>query len=288
VIPLENCHEDDGRLAVSPLAKHTRDHIRRSGSEVARGALLAKGGEILETDLLALLRRLGIGDLTVSARPRTAIYCTGSELIAPGTAAGRGQKFSSNGWVVADRVSRFGAEIVRVETLQDTMDSLDTVFSDGFLKAVDLVITTGGMGPGKFDLVRKAFSAAGGSVVLDTLPMQPGKVVLVGLVKKTVVLCLPGPPHAVRVLADLLVGPIVHLMQGAQGWPAEIEAFLMEELRPGGDLLQLKAGKIEFADGRLNVRLAGILESIDCFILVPPGKNLISRGSLVKLYRLHH
>lgn len=285
VVPYEICREDGQSLfLLSPLMGRGGNNIRRQGSEIQRGSLLAHKNEIVGPELLVALLGLGVLELDVATRPRTAIFCTGSELVEPGTVAGGGQKYLSNGWLLAERLRFYGADIAVTGVLKDEAELLQKEFKSLAEKGLDLVVTTGGMGPGKYDLVEAAFLAAGGEVILHSLPMRPGKAILVGRLDKTVVLGLPGPPHAVRALADELVGPVVLLMQGGAGWPSPMDAALLEEIPAGGDVFQLVAGILECHNGILRVRPAKRLETAQCFIVLPPGGTSFLCGSLVRVH----
>lgn len=286
VVPYEQCAERDGRVVVPEhLLRARSTHIRRAGSEIARGDRLVEGGVRLLGEHLELLASCGIASVDVAARPSVGYFCTGSELL-PLTAKLRGgQKVSSNTHLLAGILAFYGAALEDFGTAGDSHAALSTLFVRAGEWSGDVLVSTGGMGPGKYDLVEKSFIAAGGVVFYRGLAMRPGKATLFGILGRTLFFALPGPPHAVRTLLHTLVGPALLAMQGAMiPWPGRTRAFLLHTLDVRArEMLQLKDGILALTDGRCGVRLAGRLEVPNCHILLPPGRSSYQEGDEVEI-----
>ncbi|MFH0785337.1 MAG: molybdopterin molybdotransferase MoeA [Pseudomonadota bacterium] len=287
VVPQEECHEVAGRvrIAETTLASE-RLFINMAGSEMKAGETVVFRGTRLEIDHLMLLAAVGVDQMKVIARPRVACFYTGSELVAVGGRLETGQKLSLNSLLLQNIIPHYGGIITEQGIIADTPQALAGIFNTLTNGQCDLVVSTGGMGPGKYDLVKNAFSATGGRIILETLPMHPGRSILLGILGGTVFIALPGPPHAVRTLVNELVGPLVLMMQGAQRYrPRALHARLSHNLRVRrSDLLQIKGGVLAMEQGRCMVRLAERLEPVSCFILFPPGRKEFAVGDVVEVH----
>jgi molybdopterin molybdotransferase len=213
-------------------------------------------------------------------------FCTGSELKSSGAGLRDGQKVSSNSLLLAGILASYGATLTDFGIAADTFADLSAVFAGTAEWAGDVVVSTGGMGPGKYDLVEKAFLAAGGLVFFTGLAMRPGKRMLFGQLGEKLFFALPGPPHAVRTLLHTLVGPALLSMQGVEdAGPRKTRASLLHLLDiKNPDILQLKDGVLEIAGGLCRVRLADRLETSNCHILLPPGRSRYEEGELIEVH----
>ena len=288
VVPQEECEEVAGgkvRVTATTLASD-RLFINVAGSEVGCGATVVSKGIRLEIDHLTLLTSVGVHQVPVVTRPRVACFCTGSELVAVGREVEAGRKLSLNSLLFAHLIPRYGGVMVEQGIIVDTQQAIAGMFDSLGKDHCDLVVTTGGMGPGKYDLVKKAFSDAGGTIILDCLPMYPGRSIVLGILGSTVFIALPGPPNAVRTLANELVGPVMLMMQGAQHFqPKALQARLLHDFRvKKADLLQVKSGVLMMEQGRCMVRLAGRLDPVSCFILFTAGRREFVRGDVVQVH----
>lgn len=288
VVPYEKCVEENGTVSMADNSlQATATFIRRTGSEIAQGELLVERGVVLQAGHLALLASCGVHTVSVVARPSVGYVCTGSELIVGADELGNGQKVSSNSFLLEGLLTSVGAcplnmGIIR-DNAQDLLDLFVKVIAD---KHLDAIITTGGMGPGKYDLVERAFVEAGGKVVFNAIDMRPGKSFLFGTLGRTLFFGLPGPPHAVWTLLNELVGSALYAMQGGDGaWPINVQAHLQHEIKiKRNDVLRLKDGVLTMEEGRCVVRIAGRLEMGNCFILLPPGRICYGAGELVDVH----
>jgi molybdopterin molybdotransferase len=287
VVPFEDCIEQNGTVIVAdPSLLPAETFIKKTGSEIAGGEILVPGGVALQAGHLALLASCGMHSVEVAARPLAGHVCTGSELTATSEGLEIGQKVSSNSFLIDGLLAAVGARPVNMGIIKDTERDVLDLFAKVRTDELDVMITTGGMGPGKYDLVERVFVEAGGKVLFNSLSMRPGKSVLFGILGRTLVFGLPGPPYAVRALLNELVGPALLAMQGAKGlWPEEAQAHLLHRINiKRNDILRLKDGVLTFSEGKCLVRFAGRLEIPNCFILLPPGQSHYSEGALVEVH----
>ena len=287
VVPSEDCVEQNGAVIVTDRSlQKAETFIRKEGSEIAKGVLLVPSGTALQAGHLALLASCGIYDVEVAARPVVGFACTGSELSATSEGLGVGQKVSSNSFLIEGQIASVGARSVNMGIIKDTEQELLDLFAKVTTDDLDVLITTGGMGPGKYDLVEGVFVEAGGKVLFNSIAMRPGKAVLFGVLGRTLFFGLPGPPYAVRTLLNELVGPALLAMQGVVGsWPKEVQAHLLHQVSiKRNDVLRLKDGVLTFSEGKCLVRFAERLEIPNCFVMLPPGRLHYDEGALVEVH----
>lgn len=270
VVPQEECEIGESAIRLALPLRHRHTHIEEIGSELSVGRPVAAAGTILLPEHLALLASSGWQELEVCRRPRVAFFCTGSELVNEPGALCPGKKISSNQLLLFGLLRRYGADPEFLGTVDDSRIALAAIFAAALLGNYDMVISTGGVGPGKYDLLEQAFIAAGGQLLYDRLALIPGKGSLGGLLGGRLFFGLPGPPTAVHALMTVLVGPLLMQCQGIHHrLPRTIHGMLDEELvvrRPG--LMQLRGATISMVDGCCRIRLAEKTEIPDCYLVI--------------------
>ncbi len=281
VIPFEECHESEGMLSMPPCP--SRSHIRKVGTDVKKGHHIIKAGEIITPGHMHLAATAGAQTIEVHNQPKAAIICTGSELVDDNPLPG--QIISGNRFLLAGLIARSGGQVCEAVTVQDNVQDIKDSLKAVAEKA-DLVITTGGMGPGKYDLVDQALKQLGVTIHYGALNLRPGKATLFGTKNGTLFFGLPGPPPAVRLLFHELVHPALRALQGRKNpGPKILRAELTEELAiKQKGLLNLKGGILTLANGRCQVRPAGRHEAASCIILVPRHRRSLKKNELVTIH----
>ncbi|MET9146479.1 MULTISPECIES: gephyrin-like molybdotransferase Glp [unclassified Streptomyces] len=198
-----------------------RAHVRASGSDVQAGDLALKAGTVLGPPQLGLLAAIGRGTVRVRPRPRVVVLSTGSELVQPGEQLAGGQIHDSNSFALTAAARDAGAIGYRVGAVADDADTLRSTIEDQLVRA-DLLVTTGGVSVGAYDVVKEALSHVGdedepgGGVEFRKLAMQPGKPQGFGTVGPDHIplLALPGNPVSSYVSFELFVRPAIRTLMG--------------------------------------------------------------------------
>lgn len=288
VVPQEDCVVDNDMVAIPQHALRRKNtFIEKAGSQVAAGELVVESGTILLPEHLALLAATGHDAIEVFRRPRVGFFCTGNELVSGSDRLAPGLKISTNRYLLAGLIGQFLAEGEDLGVAKDSVEELRCLFAKIHQGAsLDVLISTGGMGPGKYDLLAEAFRAVGGEVFFQSLSMRPGSSTLFGKLGKMLFFGLPGPPGAVRTLMNELVGPAILRLQGVNTCaPVALRAKLMQPVKlKNDDVLRIKAGILGFTEGYATVRLAGRLEIATCFILFPAGENVYTFQAEVEVH----
>ncbi|MFI9587891.1 gephyrin-like molybdotransferase Glp [Streptomyces sp. NPDC052236] len=266
-----------------------RAHVRARGSDVQAGDLVLTEGTVLGPPQIGLLAAIGRGTVRVHPRPRVVVLSTGSELVQPGEDLGEGQIYDSNSFALCAAARDAGAISYRVGAVSDDAETLRATIEDQLIRA-DLLVTTGGVSVGAYDVVKEALSSVGDSEgegdVLGTgvdfrkLAMQPGKPQGFGSIGRehTPLLALPGNPVSSYVSFELFVRPAIRKLMGL----TDIHRPKVRAVLKTDKALSSPAGKRQFLrgvyDGESGTvspvggsgsHLIAALAHADCLIVVP-------------------
>ena len=282
IVPQEFCHEKGGRVYVVDYVPEKR-YIRKAGAEIARGEQIIDGRQPLSLNDAAKLVQVGCEQLAVYKKPKVTLCCTGNELVRGNPVPG--EKISINDFLMRETLRSEGITEIESTLVKDS-ESAFTGFLEKAVQKSDLIITSGGMGPGKYDFSRRVIGKLDAEILLDTLPMRPGKILLARL-SKSLLLSLPGPPKAVQTLLYELVLPVVRLLQGSNTpWNKSISAELLVASEKVFREDHIKSGCLEYAGGRVAVRPAGRFEQADCHIIYRAGE-FFPQGRQIEVHLWH-
>ena len=213
VVPVE--WTDGGVAAVRiSRAPSLNQHIRRRGEDVRTGDLLLEDGTLLGPRQLGLLASVGRSQVRSRPRPRVVVISTGSELREPGTQLGHDSVYDANSYMLAAATRSAGAIAYRVGIVSDDPQEFSDALSDQLVRA-DMVVTSGGVSKGTYDVVKEALSGLG-TVHFGEVAMQPGKPQGFGVVGEdaTPIFTLPGNPVSSYVSFEVFVVPAIRRMMG--------------------------------------------------------------------------
>ncbi|MFD9034327.1 gephyrin-like molybdotransferase Glp [Streptomyces sp. NPDC059567] len=191
-----------------------RAHVRARGSDVQAGDLALEAGTVLGPPQIGLLAAIGRATVRVRPRPRVVVLSTGSELVQPGEELAEGQIYDSNSFALAAAARDAGAIAYRVGAVTDDAETLRATIEDQLIRA-DLLVTTGGVSVGAYDVVKETLTADG-RVDFRKLAMQPGKPQGFGTIgpEHTPLLALPGNPVSSYVSFEIFVRPAIRALMG--------------------------------------------------------------------------
>jgi molybdopterin molybdotransferase len=287
VVMQEACERDGDAVIVRKVPK-AGANVRRAGEDVRRGAEVIAAGTRLGPAHLGLAASVGVGELEVRARPRVALFCSGDELVLPGTPLGPGQIYNSNQYAAAALVRLLGCEVVELGIVEDSLDATCDALSRG-AAAADLVLATGGVSVGEEDHVKPAVERLG-SLDLWKIAIRPGKPLAFGHIGDTPFLGTPGNPVSMFVTFVLFARPFILRLQGRDDVaPAVIPALTdFDWPRPDKRREFVRARLERAADGTLRVqvhpsRSSAVLSSVawaNGLAVVPEGRAL-ARGDRI-------
>jgi len=289
VVPQETCMVAGDMLEVPvSFAAHKQTFIHAKGSEIAKGHEIVSKGSRVSPEKLIALAGVGYQVVPVVRKPGLCFFCSGSELVASSAEKVAGKKYSANSPLLQGLIESSGAKLLQQQTVGDDPEAVAKTMADMAQTGCDIMISTGGMGPGKFDLIEETFCRLGGKVIYQSLQLRPGKATLFGILDKTLFFGMPGPPPAVRLLFNELIRPAILAIQGAKHCePQKIQATLTENImlyKRG--LPRLKSGIMSLQNTACLVRQAGRTEAANCYIYCPETRTEIEAGENVMLHLL--
>lgn len=188
-------------------------HICHRGSDLSTGmAVLAPGRRIRSVDL-ALLAAVGCEPVPVVRRPRVAVLTSGDELVPPSARPGHGQIREGNTLHLASMARAAGAFLTQRGVVRDDERELERTFAAA-LERCDVLVTTGGVSMGKYDLVGAALERIGVRGDFHRVAIKPGKPLWFGLAGDKPVFALPGNPVSCLVNHEVFVGPALRILGG--------------------------------------------------------------------------
>ncbi|MFF8958880.1 gephyrin-like molybdotransferase Glp [Streptomyces sp. NPDC014894] len=279
-------------------------HIRSRGSDVKAGELALARGTVLGPPQIGLLAAIGRGTVRVRPRPRVVVLSTGSELVQPGESLGEGQIYDSNSYALAAAARDAGAIAYRVGAVTDDADSLRATIEDQLIRA-DLLVTTGGVSVGAYDVVKEALTPSGDEesegpgIDFRTVAMQPGKPQGFGTIgpDHTPLLALPGNPVSSYVSFELFVRPAIRTLMALAD--ADIHRPRVRAVLKTDAPLSSIPGRRQFLRGAYDPdagsvtpvggagsHLVAALAHADCLIVLPEPDTSAEPGAEVEVVLL--
>ncbi|OMC53798.1 molybdopterin molybdenumtransferase [Mycobacterium sp. IS-836] len=213
IVPVEDTDGGVDTVAIR-APRDPGKHIRRAGEDVAPGTTVLRAGQVVTPAVLGLAAALGMAELTVIPRQRVLVISTGSELVAPGTPLQPGQIYESNSIMLAGAVREAGAEVTAVATAEDDVAQFSSLL-DRYAADADLIITSGGVSAGAYEVVKDAFGRDGDQgVEFVKVAMQPGMPQGIGRVAGTTIVTLPGNPVSALVSFEVFIRPALRAAMG--------------------------------------------------------------------------
>ena len=204
------------------------------GNVIFKGENIRAGEDLLHPKILGpkdigILAAFGIDRAEVAVPPRVGIITTGSEIVDPGRPLPDGMIFNSNGPQLAAQVSQTGAEVFNYGIVPDDREELARTVREA-LNTQDIVILSGGVSMGDFDLVPGVLAEAGVKIEFHSVAVKPGKPTLFGKKGDTAVFGLPGNPVSVYIIFDIFVKPYIYSCMGLAWVPGSAKLPLGREV----------------------------------------------------------
>ncbi|WP_406692952.1 molybdopterin molybdotransferase MoeA [Saccharopolyspora sp. ID03-671] len=290
VIPVERT--DAGTETVALFASvQPGASVRRAGDDVTEGTTVLTAGTRLGAAQLGVAAAVGIAELPVHRPVRVLVLSTGSELVAPGEELQRGQIYESNGLMLAAAVREAGGEATVLRFVPDDVAAFHAALAE-HLDSADLLLTSGGVSAGAYEVVKDALS--GNGVEFTKVAMQPGTPQGCGRYRDAfAVVTLPGNPVSSMVSFEVFVRPAILAAAGhARTSRHERQAVLTESLTAPAGKRQFRRGVFDPATGEVGLQgasgshLLGSLAKADCLLSIPEDVTDLSAGSTVDVVLL--
>ncbi|MGD9628929.1 MAG: gephyrin-like molybdotransferase Glp [Pyrinomonadaceae bacterium] len=274
---------DDGDTVTIIEPTETGRYIVPKGREVKKGTTVLRSGVRINASNISVPAAFGYAKVKVSKRARVAIISTGSEIVDIKKKPGRDQIRNSNSIMLKALCEQAGAVATVYPNVSDDVSNLKFQISDALVNS-DMLITTGGVSVGKYDLTKLALKELGAEIFFERIALKPGKPTVFGRLKKTVVFGLPGNPVSAAVTFYLFVRKAIAIMQSSNS--SELEgatAIASKPIRSTKERDAYLPSALEISDdGRLLVEplqwsgssdLVGFSHA-DVLAVIPKGSNV--------------
>ncbi len=294
VVPYEWTDRGVAQVRISQ-APQPGQHVRPAGDDVSAGDLLVQEGTVLGPRHLGLLASVGRATVVSRPRPRVVILSTGSELREPGTDLGPDSIYDGNSWLLAASARRAGAIAYRVGIVPDERRAFLDALGDQLVRA-DVVVTSGGVSQGDYDVVKEALRPQG-SVWFGPVAMQPGKPQGFGTVgdDEVPIFTLPGNPVSSYISFEMFVLPVLRKLMGKAPYSRPTQrARLTHGVSSPAGRRQFLRGSFERGRGGPSVspvggagsHLVGGLADSNALVVIPEDTTRLEAGEMVQLLAL--
>jgi len=269
-------------------------NVRQAGEDLALGTPVFAQGQRLASSEMGMLASLGFGECSVFRKLKVAVFSTGDEVQAPGTAQKENSIYDSNRFTIMGMLKNLGCEILDYGIIEDDEELMIQALEEASHSA-DVVMTSGGVSVGDADYIKLALDKLG-QIDFWRINMRPGRPLAFGQINNKPFFGLPGNPVAVMVSFINFVEPALRKMQGEVDWqPLKVNAIATENLRSRQGRTEFSRGVYELdARGLLTVRTtgkqgSGILRSMseaNCLIEISPAVDTVKVGESVTIIPL--
>ena len=292
VVRIEDCRRD-GDDVIIDIAPAAGAHVRHPGEDMRRGDLVLVPPRALRVADIGLAASLGVAVLPVYRRPVVAILATGDELVDLGQPLAPGQIANSNAYTLAAAVEEAGGQARILGTASDSLAATRESFIEAF--AADMVLSTGGVSMGSFDVVRQALADIGVVERFWKVAQKPGKPLSFGMRGRVPVFGLPGNPVSSLVCFYLYARPLLRLVAGhPEPFLPVVPAILAEDRHTAATLTEFVRVSLDAEGGTLRARdtgtqSSGVLRSMalcDGLLIARPGSGVLAAGCEVAVLQL--
>lgn len=263
--------------------------VTRRASEVQSGAIVAERGREIGPAEMAVLASFGYDRPRVGIRPRVAVLSTGTELVEVSAKPGGAQIRNSNSYTIASYAAQAGAAARSFGTVKDTPEATRRALLEAG-REHDIVISSGGVSMGDYDLVKAALAELGAEIYFDKVAIRPGKPTVFARLDSTYYFGLPGNPVSTSVTFNVFARPAIRKMLGARSLLLPtVRAVAGRDIKDSSNRRSYLPGQVSIEEGRALVtplRWGGSSDlaafaNANALIIVPEDTHDIGEGELV-------
>ncbi|MBK5498670.1 molybdopterin molybdotransferase MoeA [Peribacillus sp. TH14] len=287
--------EKDGKKYISfKRSLNAGENVSFKGEDAKKGDILVKKGTMINPGIIGLLATFGYAEVPVAKKPVVGLFATGSELLDVSEPLQPGKIRNSNSHAISAQIQRAGGEVRFYGKLKDEFDLSYEAISSA-LEEVDLLITTGGVSVGDFDLLPDIYQKIGANVLFNKVAMRPGSVTTVAVFNNKFLFGLSGNPSASYVGFELFARPIIRTMLfSEQPHLRKEKAQLAKDFLKPNPFSRLLRTRLFFESGQLKVIPSGVdksnittsLAGANSLTVLPGGTRGFKTGDIVDVLLL--
>ncbi|GGF63317.1 molybdopterin molybdenumtransferase MoeA [Paenibacillus albidus] len=269
-------------------------NITPCGMEIKQGELVLPAGTLIAAGEVAVLAAFGVHTVKVRRRPKVAVFATGTELLEVHEPLSPGKIRNSNSPMLEALIREAGGEPVMLGAIVDDLELARSKVQLA-LESYDLVITTGGVSVGDYDIMGDLVREEHADMLFNKVTMRPGSVTTAAMRAGKLLLALSGNPGACFVGFQLFARPVIGQMQGASHpFLPECTAVLGADYTKVNNYTRFVRARLENREGIVYAIPATIDESSvmvtikdsDCLVIVPPEDKGLAAGAKVTVLML--
>jgi molybdopterin molybdotransferase len=271
---------EENRAAGTVVVKERPEagqHIRRRGEDIRAGETVIEPGTIVRSAEISALAAVGCTRVAVVRSPRVAVMSTGDEVVEAEATPAPHQVRNSNARMLLAQLQSMRVDARYLGIAEDERAALDAMIADGLTG--DVLILTGGVSVGEYDLVGAALLRAGCEVLFHTVSMRPGKPILAAKRGACLVLGLPGNPISAFTGFQVFVRPVLRKLMGdPQPVAGPLRATLLTPLRRKPGRLTYHLAHLRWHEGKPLVAPVASASSGDVLSLVRANAFIVAPG----------
>ena len=280
----------EGGFVIFEKTAHPGQHYVAQGAESRVGEVVVTRGTRLGFAELAMAAEVGRIRVAVNRRPRVAILSTGDEVVEVEQPPGPHQIRNSNSIALSAQVALAGGEPAVLANARDDIAELRERIKQGL--QADILVLSGGVSVGEYDLVEQALRELGAEFFFDAVALRPGKPAVFGWCGGKPVFGLPGNPVSTMLTFELFAVPAIELLSGYQPRPLPFfRAKLAHPVNEKGDVQHFLPARVSWPNGQPTVELmlwegsgdVGAVVRGNCFLLVEQSKLQLGAGEWVNV-----
>ncbi len=265
-------------------------YVRKKGLDFNKGEVI-DDPMIIDYKLISVLASLNLEKVSVIKKPKVCIIPTGNEVLALGSKAKINSIYSSSPYSIKSMLEGEGAETTIAPVCRDELADISCALEN--TKQSQIIITLGGVSKGNYDLIRKHYSKLGIKILVDGLPIRPGKPIIIGQLGKKLIFCLPGNPISSIVCTRLFIVTLIRKMlcrkysklhtrkallsKDIKVSKSQREHYMRAFTYQKGTMLYVKAYS------RQDSSLHSVLIKSNCLLILPPNSSSQKKGTIVKI-----
>lgn len=263
------------------------------GEDFLKGDCLISKGERMDSINIGIAASMGYGQMLVRRQPSIAVLTTGSELQDPGTEIKCGQIYDSNRFLVSARLRELGIEPTIVEHIEDDPEKMANRISE-IADDVDLIITTGGVSVGKKDIIHDVIKILEANQLFWRVDIKPGSPVMASIYRDKCIISLSGNPFGVAVGMEILVRPIISMIEGDFYLEDRRQGIMMQEFSKISNSrryiraiykndITKNTGEVFLSGGTNASGVLSTMKECNCLIEIPSGNQGLKKEDTVEV-----
>ncbi len=215
VVMYEDCKEK-GKQITFPNNTSFGQNIRKKGEDIANKKRILNKGQVLRSQDIGQIAAIGIKKIKIFKPLKVVILSTGNELLNPGSKINQGKRYDSNRFILSSQLKSLNCKVIDLGIFKDNLELIKNVIVRNSLDS-DMIITSGGASKSDEDFVNKIIHEIG-NIYISKIRVKPGKPLIIGRVKKSIIVGLPGNTAAMFTIFIRIIKPLILMMSGATNY----------------------------------------------------------------------